>query len=100
MKTTKITKTEEWTHPLFIAATNNSATLSDLKSSVKSFMWAVNYQAKQLAKANANWHDDPEGDPKGHKEMHAPAEIQFPPEIRRAVAMELFEYFLTEGGSI
>lgn len=100
MNTPEITKSEEWTHPLFISISNDAETVRRMKSKVQIFMAEINDGARNLAKANAEWHDDPEGDPEGHKQMHAPADEQFPPEVRRAVAMELFEYFLTEGGSI
>lgn len=100
MDTVKITKSEEWTHPLFISLTNNKGEANLTKGSLREIMSQINRHANVLAKENANWHDDPNGDPEGHAAMHAPAHIQFPPEVRRAVAMELFEYFLTEGGSI
>lgn len=100
MNTPDITKSEEWTHPLFITITNDAETIKGFKHAVKSFLRGVDFQAERLARANANWHDDPENDPEGHAAMHAPADIQFTPEVRRAVAIELFEYFLTEGGSI
>lgn len=100
MDTTKITKCEEWTHPLFISTTNNQERVKTFKRHIQSFMFSLDMEALKLAKANADWHDDKENDPEGYAEMHTPAEIQFPADVRRAVAIELFEYFLTEGGSL
>ena len=52
---------------------------------------AVDNAARVLAKARADWHDDPEGDPEGYAEHHAPWAEQFDPEARAAVVVALLE---------
>lgn len=43
--------------------------------------------ARQLAKANAEWHDDPEAD--DHALFHAPFDVQFPPEEQLKAIAEI-----------
>lgn len=47
----------------------------------------VDRAAVQLAKENARWHDDPDAD--DHAEYHAPAEVQFPRDVRDEVVRDL-----------
>ena len=95
MNTTKHTG-EEWKHPLFVYATNDSQTAHFIKALANRILGLVDSKAIALARERAEWHDDPKGDPQGHAESHAPADKQFPEELRKAVALELVEYYLTE----
>lgn len=52
---------------------------------------AVDLASQDLADSRAEWHDDPDGDPKGYAEHHAPAGDQFDAEARAAVVVALFE---------
>ena len=50
--------------------------------------------ADKSAKANADWHDDPEA--ADHWLFHAPSEAQFPGSLVMETAAECFLYFLRE----
>jgi len=50
--------------------------------------------ARQAAKANAEWHDDPESP--DHWLFHTDADLQFPPEVQIKAAAELILYRLRE----
>lgn len=50
--------------------------------------------AEAVADANAQWADDPEWEQ--HDAYHAPADTQFPAEVRDAAALDLFKHYLGE----
>jgi hypothetical protein len=54
----------------------------------------IDRAAIHIAKANAQWHDDPESP--DHWLFHADHEMQFPPEVRIKAAAELILYRLRE----
>jgi hypothetical protein len=70
--------------------TSDRRTLEASEFAFRHVTQAVDYAARVLAKARAQWHDDPEGDPEGHAEHHAAADEQFTAEARALVVMELF----------
>ena len=55
---------------------------------------AVNRAADQVAKANADWYDDPDG--KDYKAYHAPAEKQFTRAARDKAIKQLVAYWVSE----
>lgn len=83
--TTKVTKTEEWTHPLFLAVTTDKDNHERLKRRAESFLFELNLCSKQLRKETASYNDCPENEIETES-----------PKTRQAVAIELLEYFLTE----
>lgn len=50
--------------------------------------------AKDAAKSNAEWHDDPKAD--DHAAFHAPAEQQYPQKMRDDAILELVRHYLFE----
>jgi hypothetical protein len=96
MDTTKHTKADEWAHPLFLTVVNDKHMANRMQIAATIVTGILGDAARELAKANAEWHDDPQGDPEGHAEMHAPASVQFPENVRHAVACELLERYLTQ----
>ncbi len=83
--------TQEAAEVLELYATNDQATMEAFDLAFRQAARVVDTAARVLAKARADWHDDPEGDPEGHAEHHAPADEQFSTEARAAVVVELFE---------
>ena len=73
-----------------VITTSDPVTLKTFEFAFRRASAAVDRAARKLARDRAEWHDDPEGDPKGHAEHHAPWAVQFPPEARAAVVVELF----------
>lgn len=70
--------------------TSDKRTLDAADFAFRHVSSAVEYAARQLAKARSDWHADPEGDPDGYAEHHAPADEQFTVEARALVVVELF----------
>jgi hypothetical protein len=52
----------------------------------------IDSAARNLAKANAEWHDDPDAD--DHAEFHAPADTQFPQAMRDEAVLDLVKRHL------
>lgn len=50
--------------------------------------------ARLLAKENAGWHDDPAADE--YADFHAPADVQFPRNIRDKAIKALVAHYLSE----
>jgi hypothetical protein len=71
--------------------TSDKRTLDAADFAFRHVSQAVDLAARVLAKARADWHDDPEHDPEGYAEHHAPAFEQFDDEARAAVVVALFE---------
>lgn len=88
----------EWAHPLFLAIQSDRATHEAARRACERLAVVVGRAAERLAAANAEWHDDPAGDPVGHAKMHASAEVQYPPDVRQRIARELLDYMQLEGG--
>jgi hypothetical protein len=63
--------------------------MSNLAGLLRGFMDTV---ARSVAKSNAAWHDDPDAD--DHAAFHAPAEQQFPREVRDQAIKDLVELHL------
>lgn len=70
--------------------TSDRRTLDAFDFAFRHASHAVDNAAHALAKARADWHDDPEGDPEGYAKYHTPADEQFNAEARAAVVVELF----------
>jgi hypothetical protein len=81
---------------LVTAAMSDRAEHDAITRAIRQLRSWVDITAERVTKANADWHDDPEGDPKGHAEYHAPAIEQFPREARDAAIMELVQFYLNE----
>lgn len=77
---------------LFIA--NDKPIHDSIVFAVKHLRSTVDRAAEKLAKANAEWHDDPDAD--DHAAWHAPADVQFPREVRDEVIRDLVGYWLNE----
>lgn len=71
--------------------TSDKRTLDAFDFAFRHVSRVVDSAARELAKFNAAWHDDPTGDPEGHAKMTAPAIEQFTPEARAAVVMALLK---------
>ena len=79
---------------LFNYVANTESLLNSVTFAVRHLRTQLDSAALQLAKANAEWHDDPTGE--DHAAHHAPADVQFPAEVRDAAALELFRHYLGE----
>lgn len=75
---------------LLTIETSDKRTLDRIDFAFRHAMRAVDNAAEQLASDRANWHDDPENDAKGYANCHAPADKQFPADVRAAVVLALF----------
>lgn len=79
---------------LEIAVQNDRRAYDAFWNSVKLLRAAVDRVAERVAKENADWHDDPEAD--DHAEYHAPADQQFPREVRDECIKSLFAHYVGE----
>ncbi len=79
---------------LFNAAVNNPRAYQSIIGAVGMLQRAIDRTAEQVARDNAAWHDDPAAD--DHAEYHAPADVQFPAEVRREVIVDLVKHYLAE----
>lgn len=79
---------------LVIAANNDKRTYDAIVFAVRHLRSAIDQTAVRVAKENAEWHDDPNAD--DHAEFHAPADVQFPREIRDEAIKDLVAYYLAE----
>ena len=61
---------------------------------VKSLRRTADRAAEAVAKANADWHDDPQAD--DHKAFHAPADKQFTRATRDKAIKQLVAYWVSE----
>jgi hypothetical protein len=77
-------------------STSDSKACQTITTAVRMIRTAVDRAARDLAKQNASWHDDPAGDPKGHRRHTAPADKQFRRDTRRKAAKALVAHWLNE----
>jgi hypothetical protein len=76
------------------ACNNDPAAYKSIVHHVKMLRAVVDRVAVKAAKANGEWHDDPEAD--DHAKHHAPAAEQYPRELRDETIRELVKYYLAE----
>lgn len=86
-------KLREAADALVLLVQNDRELYDAVRQAVESLKRAVDRAAEQFAKANADWHDDPEAD--DHAAFHAPAIVQLPREERTKALLELLERHLT-----
>ncbi len=79
---------------LVTAINNDAAAHNAVVGVVKHLQHVVNRMAVKAAKANADWHDDPEAD--DHAAFHAPADQQFPQAVRDEAVLDLVKYWVNE----
>ena len=79
---------------LEIAANNEKVEYDSIVSCVKRLRATLDKTAERVAKANADWHDDPSAE--DHAEYHAHAIVQFPREVRDEAIRNLVNYYLKE----
>ena len=89
-------RTAERAETLVTAASSDRAEHDAITRAIRQLRSWLDICAERVAKANADWHDDPEGDPEGHAEHHAPAIEQFPREARDAAIIDLVRFHLNE----
>jgi hypothetical protein len=77
------------------AAMNHKPEYNSIVFAVKHLRRTLDRTADRVAKANAEWHDDPE-DVEGHAEYHAPAAEQFPRDVRDEAIRDLVAHYLGE----
>ena len=92
-------KAKEWQSPfsedtLVNLVMNDQPMLESVAHHANMLVSLVSRAARQAAKANAEWHDDPESP--DHWLFHADTELQFPPEVQIKAAAELILYRLRE----
>lgn len=90
---------KEWESPfnsesLELMIRNDPTLLEEVAHHVRQLQRAVARAAGKHAKANAEWHDDP--DAEDHALFHAPVDQQFPPEVQLQAVAELVLYRLRE----
>lgn len=88
---------KEWKPPfdsecLTISIANTQGPHNRARLAVAYLRQLVDAAARELTKQNANWHDDPQAS--DHPCYHAPAEDQFPREMRDEAILELVRYHL------
>ena len=71
--------------------TSDQKTLEAADFAFRHVSLAVDRAAIDLARHRAQWHDDPDGDPEGYAEYHAPWDEQFDTGARAAVVVALLE---------
>ncbi len=81
---------KEAAEALELYVVNDRQMLERVRFAFRHVSLAVDRAAETQAKERADWHDDPDGDPTGHAECHAPASEQFSTEARAAVVVALF----------
>lgn len=79
---------------LVTAAMNEKSEYDSIVLAVGSLRRAIDRTAARVAKANAEWHDDPEAE--DHAEFHAPANEQFPREMRDEAIRGIVAHYLVE----
>lgn len=79
---------------LVLAANNDQRAYKQIVSAVRQLRRTIDEVAENTAKANAEWHDDPEAD--DHAAFHASADKQFPLRVRDAAIKELVRFYLAE----
>lgn len=65
-----------------------------IERAARTLRTTIDQAAKELAKENAEWHDDPLAE--GHADFHAPDHIQFSRIARDQAVLSLVKYFLDE----
>ena len=63
-------------------------------SAIKTLRRAADRAASEIAKHRAEWHDDPSAE--DHADFHAPANEQFPREVRDELCRYLLRWWLDE----
>lgn len=76
------------------SAMNEQSEWARVTSAVRQLRHAIDRTSRRVARANADWHDDPEAD--DYAEFHAPAAEQFPREVRDEAILDLVRHYLTE----
>lgn len=89
-------KAHTWNGDVFLTIRNDRDQLSRVMAAARRLFVEIDIAADRCARAQADWHDDPEGDPEGHAAAHAPAGEQYPEGDRYRAALSLLDYFATE----
>ena len=89
-------KAHTWNGDLYLQIANDRDQLSRVMAAVRRLFVEIDIAADRCARALADWHDDPAGDPEGHAAAHAPAAEQYPEADRYRAALSLLDYFATE----
>ena len=79
---------------LVTAAMNELGDYDAIVFAVIGLRRTIDRTAARVAKANAEWHDDAEAE--DHAAFHAPAEEQFPREMRDEAIRDLVAHYLVE----
>jgi hypothetical protein len=79
---------------LFTFVLNDRPLHDSVVHHIKMLRADIDRAARQVAKANAEWHDDPEAD--DHAEHHAHADVQFPRVTRDEAIRDLVSHYLVE----
>lgn len=79
---------------LFNLSQNDRATHESFAHWVNMMVSEMSRVARRSAKANADWHDDPDG--ADHGLYHAPVDQQYPSEMQLEAVAEVVLYFLRE----
>jgi hypothetical protein len=79
---------------LTTAAMNDRHDWARITHLVGQLRLVIDHTAQRAARENSAWHDDPEAE--GHAKYHAPADVQFPRDVRDAAVLELVRHYLTE----
>lgn len=79
---------------LVLAANNDQHAYKQIVAAVRTLRRVIDDVAEKTAKANAEWHDDPEAD--DHSAFHASADKQFPRRVRDTAIKELVRSYLAE----
>lgn len=75
---------------------NDKPTHDSIVFALRYMRHVIDRAAEAVAKANAYWHDDPEGDPEGYASHHAAPDKQFPRAVRDEAVINLVKYYLDE----
>jgi hypothetical protein len=79
---------------LVLSAMNDRPTHDAIVSAIERLRSTMDRCAARAARANAEWHDDPQAD--DHADYHAPADVQYPRDVRDEAIRELVAHYLCE----
>lgn len=85
---------KEEVRQLKVGAINDPIIDRTIAFAVRHLRAAVDRTANLVARANADWHDDPEAS--DYAEFHSPAEVQFSREARDKAILDLVQRYLVE----
>lgn len=77
---------------LVLASDNEKKEYDTVVLAVRLLINTIDRTASRVAKANADWHDDPSAD--DHELFHSPAYVQFPSHVRKKAIKKLVSYYL------